>query len=123
MSCAMPVQQRGISFGGFLMGAFLLVIIGISLLKLVPAYIEYARIDSVFAEIVRDSAMDKASPREIRAAFEKRASIDDISAISANDIDIASDGGRLDLSASYSVKVPLFGNVSIILEFNPRSDK
>ncbi|MFZ5522935.1 MAG: DUF4845 domain-containing protein [Pseudomonadota bacterium] len=123
MNNAMPVQQRGLSFGGFIFGAFLLVIVSISLLKLIPAYIQNAQINSVFNEIVHDPSMDKASPREIRNAFDKRASIDDITAIKSDEIEIASDGGRLDLSASYSVKVPLFGNVSVLLEFNPSSDR
>ena len=123
MNTAMPVHQRGLSFGGFIFGAFLLVIAGIFMLKLIPAYIQNAQIKSVFNEIVHEPGIDKASPREIRQAFERRSSIDDITAIRAEDIDIASDGGRLDLSASYSVKVPLFGNASIVLEFNPSSDR
>ena len=123
MKTAMPVQQRGLSFGGFIVGAFLLVIVSITLLKIIPAYIQNAQIKAVFNEIVHDPNMDKASPREIRNSFERRASIDAITAIKSEDIEIASDGGRLDLSANYSVKVPLFGNASLILEFNPSSDK
>jgi hypothetical protein len=34
---------------------------------------------------------------------------------------ISSDGGRPVLSASYSVRIPVAGNISLILEFNPRS--
>jgi len=123
MNTAMPMHQRGLSFGGFIFGAFLLVLVGIFMLKLIPAYIQNAQIKSVFNEIVHEPGIDKASPREIRKAFERRSSIDDITAISAEDIEIAGDGGRLDLSASYSVKVPLFGNASIVLEFNPSSDR
>ena len=123
MNTAMPVQQRGLSFGGFVFGAFLLVLVSITGLKLIPAYIQNARINAVFAEIVRDPNMDKASPRDIRNSFDKRASIDAITSIKADDIEIASDGGHLELSASYSVKVPLFSNVSVLLEFNPSSDK
>lgn len=123
MNTAMPVQQRGLSFGGFVFGAFLLVLVTITGLKLIPAYIQYGQINSVFAEIVRDPNMEKASPREIRNSFDRRASIDAITAIKSEDIEIASDGGQLELSASYSVKIPLFGNASIVLEFNPSSGK
>ena len=123
MNTSMPKQQRGISFGGFLITAFLLVIVGISMLRLIPPYIQNARINAVFSEIVRDPAMEKASPREIKDAFNRRATIDDITSIAAEDIEMASDGSRLVLSATYSVKVPLFGNVSVILDFNPSSDK
>jgi hypothetical protein len=123
MNTAMPVQQRGLTFGGFVFGAFLLVILSIFGLKLIPAYIQNAQIKSVFEQIVRDPSIEKASPREIRNSFDRRASIDAITAIKSEDIDIASDGGQLELSANYSVKIPLFGNASIILEFNPSSGK
>ncbi len=121
MNTAMPLQQRGLSFGGFIVGAFLLVLASITGLKLIPAYIQNARINSVFTTIAHDPDMQKAPAREIQNSFDKRASIDDITAIKADEIEIASDGGALVLSASYSVKVPLLGNASILLEFNPSS--
>jgi len=123
MNTAMPVQQRGFGFGGFVFGAFLLVLVSIFGLKLIPVYIQNAQINTVFAEIVRDPNMEKASPREIRNSFDRRASIDAITSIKSDDIEIASGDGQLELSANYSVKVPLFGNASILLEFNPSSGK
>ena len=123
MNTAMPVQQRGIGFGGFILGAFLLVLVSITGLKLIPAYMQSVQISNVFNVIAHAPDMQKASPREIRISFEKRASIDAITAIKAEDIEITSDNGNLVLSASYSVKVPLVGNVSILLEFNPSSGK
>jgi len=123
MNTAMPVHQRGFSFGGFVFGAFLLVVVSIFGIKLIPSFIQNAQIKTVFNEIVRDPNMAKASPREIRNSFERRASIDAITVIKSEDIEIASGDGQLELSATYLVKVPLFGNASIVLEFNPRSEK
>jgi hypothetical protein len=121
MNTAMPVQQRGISFGGFIFGAFLLVFFGITGLKLIPAYMQAAQIKNIFITIAHDPDMQKASIHDIQLSFDKRASIDNITAIKASDIDISSDGGRPVLSASYSVKIPLAGNVSLNIEFNPSS--
>jgi Domain of unknown function (DUF4845) len=121
MNRAMPVQQRGLSFGGFIFGAFLLVFLAITGLKLVPAYMQAAQIKNIFETISHDPDMQKASPREIQMSFERRATIDSITAIKSSDIDISSDQGRPVLSASYSVKIPLAGNVSLYIEFNPSS--
>ncbi len=122
MNKVMPVQQRGITFGGFVFGAFLVVLVGISLLKVIPAYMEDAKIKNVFTTISNDPEMQKASPQEIRVSFEKRASIDGIKSIKAADIEVTSgNNGRTVLSASYVVKVPLSGNVSLLMEFNPTS--
>ena len=121
MNTAMPAQQRGITFGGFVFGAFVLVVVGIFGLKLIPAYMEDAQIKTVFNAIAHDPDMQKATPRDIRNSFERRSSIDGIKSIKAEYIEITSENGKPYLSASYSVKVPLGGNVSILMEFNPTS--
>jgi len=121
MNKAMPARQRGLSFSGFMFGAFILVLASISGLKLIPAYMEDAKIKNLFVAIATDPEMQRATPRDIRMSFMKRASIDNITAVKADDIEIASGGGRLELSASYAIKVPLVANASLYLEFNPSS--
>jgi hypothetical protein len=117
----MPGQQRGLSFFGFIFGAFILVLVSITGLKLVPAYMQDAQIKNLFVTIANDPEMQKASLSDIRMSFSKRASIDNITAIKVEDIDIASDAGKPVLSASYAVKIPLVGNVSLYLDFSPSS--
>jgi hypothetical protein len=121
MNTTMPRQQRGMTLSGFMIGAFLFVIVSIALLKLIPAYIQDARINSIFKEIAHDPDMQKATPHDIQVSFEKRATVDDVTAIKPSDVDISSDGDTPVLSASYHVKVPLVGNISLYLEFNPSS--
>ena len=121
MSVSKPVSQRGLSFSGFIFGAFILVLVSMVGLKLIPLYMQDAEINKLFAAIANDPEMQKAPARDIRASFYKRASIDNITAIKAEDIEIESDSGKPVLHASYAVKVPLVGNVSLYLEFNPSS--
>lgn len=121
MDKAMPARQRGLSFFGFIFGAFVLVLASIGGLKLIPAYIEDAKINNLFTAIANDPEMQRAGPRDIKMSFNKRASIDNITAVKADDIEITTSGGRLVLSASYAVKVPLVANASLYLEFNPTS--
>ncbi len=121
MNIAMPEKQRGVTFGGAVFGAFLLVVGSIFALKLVPAYMEDAKIKNIFETIAHDPDMQKASTRDIRNSFEKRAAIDGIQSIKGDDIEVTSEGGRPYLSATYSVKVPLGGNVSLLMEFKPTS--
>ncbi len=121
MNTAMPVHQRGLTLSGFIIGAVAFVIVSITLLKLVPAYIQDARINSIFREIAHDPDMQKAAPSAIKISFEKRATIDDITAIKSSDIDISSEGDMPVLSAYYFVKIPLVANISLYIEFNPSS--
>ncbi len=121
MNITLAVKQRGVSFGGFILGAFLLVFVTITGLKVIPVYIQDATIKNLFEVVSNDPDMQNASPREIRAEFEKRASIDDVTAITSADIDIVNNAGKPVLSAYYSVKVPLFANISLLIEFKPTS--
>jgi len=123
MNKAMPAKQRGLSFSGFIFGAVILVLAITTGLKLIPAYMQDAKIGNLFTVIANDPEMQKASPRDIRMSFTKRASIDSVTAINAEDIEITSNGGRLVLSASYAVKVPLVANISLYLDFSPTSAK
>lgn len=123
MTVRMPSYQSGFELGQFLFIAMLLVLVSITGLKLVPAYIEDGKIRSIFASIAHDSDMQNASAKDIQNAFSRRSSIDDITAIQPGDIEIGRDNGQLLLSASYSIKVPLAGNISFLLEFNPSSEK
>ncbi len=114
-------QQRGVSFMGFILlvalGLFL-VILGI---KTVPAYIQNAQIASIMQTIASDSVLQSSSIKDIKAAYDKRASLNDIDDVTAEDIEIDQEGGSLKLSASYKKTIPVAGNVSLLLEFNPSS--
>jgi hypothetical protein len=123
MNKAMPAKQRGLSFSGFIFGAVILVLVATTGMKLIPAYMQDAKIGNLFTVIANDPEMQKASLRDIRMSFTKRASIDGINAINAEDIEIISNGGRLVLSASYAVKIPLAGNISLYMDFSPASAK
>jgi hypothetical protein len=123
MNKAMPAKQRGITFAGFLVGAVALIFIALIGFKLIPAYMQDARIKNTFIVIANDPELQKASVHDIKIAFGKRADIDDISAIKADDIEIAKEGETLVLSANYSVVIPLVANISLYLDFNPTSAK
>ncbi len=114
-------KQRGLSFFDFIMLAVALVIVAILGMKLVPAYIHSAQISQIFREIVADPAMRGAPVKDIEMSYRKRASIEDINDLRVEDIEIEQDGGSLRLSANYSVKIHLAGNITLLLEFNPSS--
>jgi hypothetical protein len=122
MNTAMPKYQAGIGFGGFIVGAFLLVALTLFGFKLVPAYMENAKVKNIFEEISHDPEMQKASASQILMSFDRRASVNWVESVKSSDIEISKgEDGRPILTASYDVKVKLGGNVSLLLEFNPTS--
>lgn len=122
MNTAMPKQQAGITFSGFIVGAFLLVVVTLFGFKLIPAYLENVKIQHLFDVVSHDPAMQNAGAHDILLSYDRRASVEGIDAIRSSDIELSKgDDGRPILTASYAVKVKLGGNVSLYLEFNPTS--
>lgn len=116
-------RQRGVSLSGLLVWSVILIIAAIGGMKVIPAYVQDAEIKSILSTIVNDSEMQGAQSKDIRESFSKRAMMNNINVVTANDIEIVKDARGLSLSISYQVKIPLVGNASLLLEFNPSSFK
>lgn len=115
--------QSGVGFVGFLLGASFLVLVSILGIKIIPAYVENAEINHLLANVANDVEMQKASHREVRAALLKQASINNIKSIKPEDVEISNEGGRMVLNISYTARVPLVGNVSLIIDFKSTSGR
>lgn len=117
-------KQYGFSFGGFIWIMIILTFVAIFGMKLIPVYMENGKVQKAFEAIVRDPAMQSATVREIKDSFHKRAiTMDSVTVITGEDVIVSSDGRSLSLSASYSKTIPLGGNVSLLLEFNPSASR
>lgn len=116
-------RQRGLGMVGVLILLVLVVAGGITLLRVVPAYIEFMAVKKVLASMAAGGDLDKPSVKEIRDAFERRAAIDNITSLKGDDLEIAKDGTRTVVNASYTTKIPLVANVSLLLDFNASSQK
>jgi hypothetical protein len=101
-----------------LVGIIFLAIVG---MKLVPAYIEYFTIKKAIASISSGGQLRTATVAEIRKAFDLRQVVDDFTAISGKDLEITKDGGEVVISFAYEKRVPLFYNVSVVIDFTGSS--
>ena len=115
------IKQHGITMTGFLVTAVILVIIALLGFKIAPPYMEYYTIKKQIKLVANEvSVTDR---RTVENAFDRRAVVENITAISPKDLEITKDGDRVILSVEYSVKVPLVGNLSALMDFNASSDK
>ena len=112
-------RQRGVSLSGLLI--ICVILIGIALLgfKLFPPYTEYLSIKKTINEIARNP--DIRTPREVNEAFERRSAIDNFTSVRGTDLEVSKQGDRLAIGAAWSVKVPLFYNISACIDFDVRS--
>lgn len=115
-------RQQGVTFVGMILIGMLIVLVAIIGLRLVPAYIEYATIRSHLRDLARSPDARGASPAEIMQLFNRRAVIDNIRAVTGQDLDVVREGEELSISATWSTRVKLLGNVNACIDFTAASD-
>ena len=106
-------RQRGLS----LIGLIFIGLIAVALLALgfrvVPAVVEYIAIERAVQKIKNEGT----TVREIQSAFERHRTIDDITSITSQDLDITKEGDRIVISYAYQKKIPILDNVSLVIDF------
>jgi len=116
-------KQRGVSLSGLLLWSVVLIFVAILGMKLIPVYREYAAIKTTLVAMANDPVLQNGTKAEIRRSFNKRAQIDDINVVNGGDIEINKESGAAVLNIIYSVKTPLFANISLYFDFNVSSEK
>ena len=109
-------KQRGVSFPVIFLIGVVAALAAVGAMKVGPAYMEY---DTARKAIVAIAASEgrAGSVVEIRKAFDRRANIDNVTVLSGGDLDISKDGGDLVIAFAYAKKIPLFANVSLLIDF------
>jgi hypothetical protein len=111
---APPRRQQGLSLVSLIfLGLVAIVLLTIGF-KMVPALIEYLAIDRAIQKIKNEGS----TVHELRGAFDKYATIDDIKSISGKDLDITKDADGVVISYAYSYSVPLADNVRLVIDFS-----
>lgn len=113
--------QRGVSLSGLLVWSVILVLVAGVGMKVVPSVIEYFKIvkdtKSAVAQVGKD-----ATVADVKKSFEKYADIDQLD-FTADQLDISKDGGNIVISFDYDKKIPLFGNVSLLINYKGSTAK
>lgn len=112
--------ESGVSLSGLIVVLIVLGALALVAIKVIPAFIEYKAVKNSIVKAKAEAGT--GTVREIRQAFDKNAGVNDVSAISGRDLVITRDGGNTEISFSYEKKVPLAGNVSLLLDFDGTTD-
>ena len=108
------ISQRGLSLIGVLFIGVIVVFLMLLGAKLVPGIVEYIAIERAVQKIKNEGT----TVADIRSAFEKHATIDDIKSISARDLDITKEGDKVVISYAYTYNIPLMDNVRLSIDFS-----
>lgn len=111
-------RQRGLTMWGIA----LIILIGLFFLflffKLFPPYMQDAQVSSALRAFTTSPEARDMAPQEVREAIQKRFDIETINNLNAfRDVKVVPESGGYAVQADYEVIVEMFGNVSVLLEF------
>jgi hypothetical protein len=112
-------RQRGVSLSGLLLWAVAIALGAVLGMKVGPEYMNYFNIVKAVKAVAAVSA-GKTVP-EIRSAFGKQADVGYIKSLQPADLDISKDGNDVVISFAYETRIPLFANVSLLIDFQGSS--
>jgi hypothetical protein len=107
-------RQQGLSLISLIFVGVIAVVLLTIGFKVVPSLIEYLAIDRAVQRIKNEGS----TVREIRNAFDKYATIDDIKSISSKDLDVTKDSDGVVITYKYSYSVPLTDNVRLVIDYS-----
>jgi len=114
--------QRGLSMMGFLFVAAV-VVVGVMIgFRTLPSYIEYFTVKKVMQKTLQD-APEPFSLTKFRNDFDLKASADYIDSVRGTDIDVVKEGNALVATATWTNKLHMVGNVSVVLDFEATVSK
>ena len=116
--------QRGVTFLGWLILLIPVAIVVYSGIRLTPIYLNYMRVSKSLDRLVQQQQDDGSSTTasSLRAALNRSWDIETIEYPDTKDIDIHRNGNHWVAIADYQDMAPLFGDLSLQVQFHKEVD-
>ena len=116
----MRKSQRGVTMIGWIL---LLIPVGVLVyagIRLAPVYINYYRVVQALNQEATElkTSGGAVNPQNVRGSLDKRFDVGYVDHPTGKDIDIHRDGDQWVAVADYEDIVPLFGNISLLVQFH-----
>ena len=112
----MKHQQRGISFIGILFVGGVIAFGGVMVAQVLPTLMEYQTILKTVNKVSSGTTV-----AEVKAAFDKAATIDDIKSISSKDLEVTKEGDKTVVSFAYTREIHIGGPAFLLLKYDGKS--
>lgn len=107
--------QRGVALSGLIFWGVVITLVAVLGMKVVPTTIEYYKILKDIKATVNKVGPD-ATVADVRKTFDNFANIDQLD-FTPEQLDISKDQGKIVVSFDYDKRIPLFGNVSLMINY------
>jgi hypothetical protein len=109
-------KQLGVTLSGAIVGMVILALAGLFAAKLLPSYLEFFAVKKMLAAM-EETGETKGTVRDIRNAFDRRNTIENVKAIRGEDLEITKEAGEAVVTATWATKIPIAWNFSACLDF------
>lgn len=107
--------QRGVALSGLIFWGIVISMLAILAMKVLPTTIEYFKILKDCKATVAQIGPE-ATVADVRKTFAKFADIDQLD-FKPTQLDITKEGGQVVISFAYEKRIPLFANVSLVIDY------
>jgi hypothetical protein len=107
-------KQRGLSLISLIIVSVVLIGVAVVGMKVVPSVIEYYTVMKHIKTIANSGATTVA---EVRNAYDRQSTVDETPSITGADLEVTKEGSQLVISFEYVKKIPIAGNVSILIDY------
>jgi Domain of unknown function (DUF4845) len=119
----MHTKQRGVTMIGWLLLMVPVGVIVYALIRVTPIYINYMHVAKAMEQLASESKGEgPVNPADVHQSLEKRFDIEYVENPAAKDVDVHRDGDHWVAVAQWEETAPLFGNISLLMEFSKRVD-
>jgi hypothetical protein len=114
----MRKSQRGVTVLGWVVLLIPVAVIGYAGIRVAPIYLNYFKVVKALEQTASESKGDTVNPVDVHNSLERRFNVEYIENPDAKDIEVHRDGEHWVAVAKYEEVAPLFGNLSMLMEFD-----
>ena len=112
-------RQRGLALSALLLWGVGIAMVAILVIRVLPDVIEYSKIKHAVKAVASESAGKTVA--EIRHAFGQYAEVEHIKGFGPADLEIFKEENQVVVAFAYEKRIPLLGNVSLLIDFSGSS--
>jgi hypothetical protein len=111
-------SQRGVTFIGWILLLIPIAILVFAVIRLTPIYMNYMSVAKSLSQLASESKGESVSADGLRNSLGKHFQVGYVDKPDVKDIDIHREGSHWAVVADYEEVAPLFGNISLLVEFH-----
>lgn len=113
-------RQNGMTAIGWLLVLGLIAFFTLITLRLVPFYLEFAKVSSALESLETEPGITRKTKTEIVKMVKKRFEVNDVKNVSAKDLKVTKEKDILTVSIGYERREHLISNIDVVAVFDKK---